>query len=110
MTPIHRLVIGILALACCSCASTQVSNDKTGTYKGGMPKDTALMGPEGCPMYKCEIPDSAKVVEFTGAPGDFVEVSTAQKLCGCARSEGILSLHEKAEEIAVAKGVESPEV
>ena len=108
MTALLRLTIGLLAAACCSCTSSQVNNSESKEYSGGLARDSAEMGAEGYPMYKCEIPDSEKNLEFTGGSGDSASKPKAQQLCDCVRSNGILGLYEKAEEIAASEGSNSP--
>jgi hypothetical protein len=108
MTALLRLTIGLLAVACCSCASSQVSNSESQEYSGGLARDSAEMVPEGYPMFKCEIPDSEKNLEFTGSPGDSASKPKAQQLCDCVRSNGILGLYEKAEAIVASEGSNGP--
>jgi hypothetical protein len=108
MAALLRLTVALLAVACCSCASSQVSNGESQEYSGGLATDSAEMGPEGYPMYKCEIPDSEKNLEFTGGPGDSASKSKAQQLCDCVRSNGILGLYEKSERIMASEGSNSP--
>ena len=110
MPPLLRLTIALLAVACCSCASSQVAKEESQDYVGGLARDSAQMGPEGYPLYKCEIPDSEKDLEFTGGVGDSAAMPKVQKLCDCVRSNGILGLYERLEELAIAKGSDSPEV
>ena len=108
MPPLLRFTIALLVVACCSCASSQVANDESQDYKGGLARDSAQMGPEGYPLYKCEIPDSEKNLEFTGGPGDSASKPKAQQLCDCVRSNGILDLYVKAGEIEASEGSNSP--
>jgi hypothetical protein len=110
MSTLIRVSIGFLAVACCSCASSQVSSDESPTYKGGLSRDSAVMVPDGYPMYKCEIPNSEKNLEFTGAPGDSAAIPKAKQLCDCVRSNGILSLYERLEGLVATKGGDSLEV
>ena len=107
MIALLRLAIGLLAVACCSCTSSKVSNSESQEYSGGLARDAAEMGSEGYPMYKCEIPDSEKNLEFTGGPGDSASKPKAQQLCDCVRSNGIVDLYLKAEEIAASEGSNS---
>lgn len=108
MSSLLRLTMALLAVACCSCASSQVANDQSQDHKGGLARDSAQMGPDGYPLYKCEIPDSEKNLEFTGGPGDSASKSKAQQLCDCVRSNGIVGMYVKAEEIAASEGSNSP--
>lgn len=110
MTALLRLTIGLVAAVCCSCTSSQVSNSESKEYSGRLARDSAEMGAEGYPMYKCEIPDSEKNLEFTGGPSDSASKPKVQELCDCVRSNGILGLYEKAEEIAASEGSNSPEL